>query len=89
MFPGQKIIHTNGKTYLKRTTIGWQLRCQWKDSSTSWENLADLNKSHPIETAKYSNILGIYHEPDFNWWISHVLRKTDCIISLVRKRGPC
>ncbi len=33
--------------------------------------------------------LGIDHEPAFNWWVPHVLRKTDHIISLVRKRNPC
>ena len=30
----------------------------------------------------------IYHEPAFNWWLSHVLKKLDRIISLVRKRIP-
>jgi hypothetical protein len=43
----------------------------------SWENLADLKESHPIETAKYAKILGIDHEPAFNWWAPHVLRKRD------------
>jgi hypothetical protein len=63
----RKIVCADGKTYLKRSTIGWQIFCQWKDSSTSWENLADLKESHPIETAKYAKILGIDHEPAFNW----------------------
>jgi hypothetical protein len=85
----QKIVHANGKTYIKRSTIGWQLCCQWRDDSTSWENLADLKESHPIETAKYAMILGIDHEPAFNWWVPHVLKKRDRIISLVRKRNPC
>jgi hypothetical protein len=71
--PDQKIVRANGKTYLKRSTIGWQLCCQWKDGSTSWENLVDLKESHPIETAKYAKILGIDHEPAFNWCVPHVL----------------
>jgi hypothetical protein len=54
----------------------------------SWENLADLKESHPIETAKYAKILGIEQEPAFNWWVPHVLRKRDRIIFLVRKRDP-
>jgi hypothetical protein len=85
----QKIACADGKTYLKHSTIGWQLCCQWKDGSTSWENLADLKESHPIDTAKYTKILGIDHEPAFNWWLPHVLRKRDRIISPVRKRDPC
>jgi hypothetical protein len=40
--PDQKIVCIDGKTYLKRTTIGWHLCCQWKDGSMFWENLADL-----------------------------------------------
>ncbi len=54
----------------------------------SWENLADLKEYHPIDTAKYAKILGIDNEPAFNWWVSHVLRKRDRIVSLVRKQNP-
>ena len=30
--------------------------------------------------------MGIDHEPAFNWWVTHVLKKRDQIISLVQKR---
>jgi hypothetical protein len=62
------------------------LCCQWKDDSTYWESLADLKKSHPIETAEYAVTKGLDHEPAFNWWVPHVLRKRDQIISLVHRR---
>ncbi len=84
----QRVVHADKKTYLKRSTIGWQFCCQWKDGSRSWENLADLKESHPIENTKYAKVLGIDHEPAFNWWIPHVLKERDCIISLSRKRNP-
>ncbi len=71
---------------MKRSTIGWQVCCQWKDGSTSWENLADLKDSHPLETAEYAVTQGIDPKPSFNWWVPHVLKKRDRIISLVRKR---
>ena len=32
--------------------------------------------------------MGINHEPAFNWWVTHVLKKRIRIISLVRKRIP-
>jgi hypothetical protein len=38
-------------------------------------------------SSEYAKILGIDHEPAFNWWVPHVLKKRDCIISLVRKRN--
>jgi hypothetical protein len=82
----QKVVRPDKRTHLKRSNIGWQVCCQWKDGSTSWENLADLKESHPIETAEYAVTKGIDLEPAFNWWVPHVLKKHDRIISLVRKR---
>ena len=32
--------------------------------------------------------MGIDHEPAFNWWVMHILKKRDHIISLVQKRIP-
>ena len=32
----------NGRSYNRRSTKRWQLCCQWKDGSTSWQKLADL-----------------------------------------------
>ncbi len=81
-------MRANGRTYLRRSTIGWQLCCQWKEGSSSWVNLADLKESHPIEVVKYAKIIGIDHEPAFNWWVPHILKKRDRIISLVKKRSP-
>jgi hypothetical protein len=60
--------------------------CQWKDGSTSWENLVDLKDSHHLETAEYAVTQGIDHKPTFNWWVPHVLKKRDRIISLVCRR---
>jgi hypothetical protein len=76
----QKVVQPDGQTYLKHSTIGWQVCCQ-KDGSTSWENLADLKDSHPLETTEYAVTQGIDHEPTFNWWVPHVLKKCDQIIS--------
>ncbi len=63
--------------------------CQWKDGSTSWESLVDLKESHPIETAEYAVSKELDHEPAFNWWVPHVLKKRDQIISLVHRRTTC
>jgi hypothetical protein len=82
----QKIVRPNRQTYMKSSTIGWQECCQWKDGSTSWENLADLKESHPLETIEYAVTQNIHHKPSFNWWVPHVLKNHDQIISLVCKR---
>jgi hypothetical protein len=57
----QKVVRPNGRTYLRRSTVGWQSCCQWKDGSTSWDGLADLKESHPIETAEYALTKGLDH----------------------------
>ncbi len=39
----QKATH-NGQEYMRRTTLGWYVCCQWKDGSTSWEKLSDVKR---------------------------------------------
>ena len=82
----QHVQRENGRVYRHKTTIGWQLCCQWEDGSTTWENLKLLKESHPIATAEYAVAHGIDHEPAFNWWVKRVLKKRECIISLVKQR---
>ena len=82
----QKVV-VKGRPSLRRTTVGWLLCCQWKDGSTSWEKLSDLKESHPVQTAEYAVAQGIDHEPAFNWWVPHVLKKRDSIIAQVKRRS--
>ncbi|KAL7534702.1 hypothetical protein ACHAWF_008246 [Thalassiosira exigua] len=42
-------------------------------------------ESHPIETAEYAVAQGLANEPAFNWWVPHVLKKREWIISLVKR----
>jgi hypothetical protein len=58
----QTRIQPNGRAYKTRSTIGWQLCCQWKDGSTLWIDLTDLKESHPVQTAEYAKIAGIDHQ---------------------------
>jgi len=76
-----------GRQSLHQTTVGRQLCCQWKDGSTSWEKLSDLKESHPVQAAEYAVAQGIDHEPAFNWWVPHVLKKRDSIIAQVKRRS--
>ena len=87
-FNDQKVVRADGRTYVRQLTFGWQLCCQWIDGSTYWESLNDLKNSHPVETAEHAKLMKIDHEPAFNWWMPHMLKKRNRIISLVRKRIP-
>jgi len=81
-----RFVNINGKQHLRKTTMGWHLCVQWKDGSTSWERLSDLKESYPVEVAEYAVAHDLEKEPAFLWWVRHVLRKRDSIISAVKKR---
>ena len=74
-------VVVRGRSSKLKTTKGCHLCVQCKDGTTTWERLLDLNKSHPIQVAEYSLERGISHEPDFNSWVTHVLKKQEAIIS--------
>ena len=37
----------------------------------------DLKELHPVQTAEFAIVQGIDHEPAFNWWVKHVLKKRE------------
>jgi hypothetical protein len=67
-------------------TQGWMLLVMWKDRSMSWVKLKDLKASNPIELAEYAVVNCIAEEPAFKWWVSHMLRKRNRIISKVKSK---
>jgi len=79
-------IYNRERRYPKKTTAGWKLCVQWKNGQTTWETLADLKESYPVQVAEYAKAAGIQHEPAFAWWTEHVLKKRDRIIAKVTKR---
>ncbi len=84
--PNDGTFQWNGKRHLKRTTKGWQLCVQWRDGTTTWERLAELKESNPVEVAEYSVAAGIDNMPAFKWWVPYTLKKRERIIEAVNKR---
>ena len=54
---------------------------------TSWTKLSDLKESHHIESDEYAISQVIDGEPDFNWWVPHVIKNRAHKIYLVKKRS--
>ena len=77
---------SNGTMKPKVTTRGWFLLVQWRDGSTSWEKLSDLKASNPVEVAEYAVANRLTEEPAFKWWVSHVIKRRNRIISKVKSR---
>jgi hypothetical protein len=57
---------------------------EWKDGTTSWETLASLKESYPVQVAEYALAAGISDEPAFKWWVPHILKKRDRIIAKIK-----
>jgi hypothetical protein len=71
----------------RKTTMGWSLCVEWKDGSTSWERLADLKESNPVEVADYAVTHGLDAEPAFAWWVPSTLKRRNRIIAAVNTKG--
>jgi hypothetical protein len=68
-------ITVGSNTQIRKTAKGWHFCVEWKDGTTSWERLADLKESNPVEVAEYAATKNLYDEPEFAWWVPHVLKE--------------
>ena len=84
--PDDAFVLHNGHRYPKKTTKGVHLCVQWKDESTSWERLADIKESYPVEVAEFAVSRGLEKTPAFAWWVSAVLKTRNRVIAGVSKR---
>ena len=69
-----------------KTTRGHELKCAWKDGTTTWIPLKDLKESYPIETAEFAVAMDLIESPAFKWWVPYTLKKRDQIIAKVQHR---
>ena len=83
---GGFIKSSNGNLHQKRTTSGWKLLVEWKDSSVDWVPLNDLKQFNPFEMAEYAVANEISDEHDFVWWVKETLRRQDGIIPKVKSK---
>ena len=79
-------VTVRGRHNMRKTTKGWKLCVQWKDGTTTWERLADLRESNPVEVAECAVAQGVDHKPAFAWWVPHTLKNRDMIIKAVNTR---
>jgi hypothetical protein len=79
-------IQRGSNRHVRKTTKGWKLCVEWKDGTTSWERLADLKESNPVELADYAVAQGIDNEPAFAWWVPYTLKRRNRIIASVNNR---
>jgi hypothetical protein len=83
--PADMYINHGSNKKVRNTTNGWHFCVEWKDGTTSWERLADLNESNPVEAAEYAATKSLIDTPGFIWWAPHVLEKHTRVIAAVTK----
>ena len=66
-----------GKVQCKRSTKGWQIYVQWKESSTPWEKRSVMKECYHVQTAEYAVNNDVDSEPAFTWWVTHILNRRD------------
>jgi hypothetical protein len=84
--PADMHIKHGSNKQVRKTTVGWHLCVEWKNGSTSWECLAYLKESNPVEVADYAIGKNLQDKPAFVWWVPYVLKKRHRIIAYVTKR---
>jgi hypothetical protein len=84
--PADMYIKHGSNNKVRKTIKGWHLCAEWKDGTTSWERLADLKESNPVEVAEYAAIKSLLDTPAFVYRASHVLKKRTRISVTVTKR---
>ena len=52
----------------------------------TWETLAALKESHPLQVAEYAVAHDLVKEPAFEWWVPYVLKKRNRVIAAVNRR---
>jgi hypothetical protein len=73
--PAEMYIKHGSNKKVRKTTKGWHLCVEWKDGTTSWEHLAELKESYPVEVTEYAATKSLLNTPPFIWWAPHVLQE--------------
>ena len=81
------VYDRRGRRRMRKTTRGWWLLVKWKDESESWQRLAYMKESYPVETAEFAVARGLDDEPAFLWWAKSTLRRRDAIILALKTRA--
>jgi hypothetical protein len=84
--PADIYINHGSNKKVSKTTTGWNFCVERKYGTISWECLADIKESNPVEVVEYAPANSLLETPDFVWWAPHVLKKRSRIIAAVTKR---
>ncbi|KAL7524097.1 hypothetical protein ACHAWF_000813, partial [Thalassiosira exigua] len=69
-----------------KTTKGWEMLVEWKDGTSSWLPLRDVQEASPVKLTEYAVAMDLNKEPAFTWWVDYVLKKRKMIIKKAKSK---
>ena len=75
-----------GTKHRREKTKGVDVIFQWKDGRKTQVTLKDTKNSYPVYMSKYVVHCCISGDPEFAWWIRHVLEKRNDIIGELQSK---
>eukprot|EP00934_Nitzschia_sp_Nitz4_P008127 Nitzschia sp. Nitz4//scaffold260_size33533//228//6137//NITZ4_007876-RA/size33533-snap-gene-0.41-mRNA-1//-1//CDS//3329544674//8117//frame0 len=82
----ERWITVNNRKHARKSTRGWSICVLWADGSQSWETLADVKESFPLEVAQYAEAKGLLDETAFHWWAPLTIKRAKRIVAAVNTR---
>ena len=68
------VVSNTGRESLRKTIKGFNFLCLWKDCSTTWAPMKNLNESNPVDMTEYIVENRISEEATFDWWLPYTLK---------------
>jgi hypothetical protein len=63
---------------------GVEIQVRFKDKMLAWIPMNEVQQPNPIKFAKFATHRGIANDPVFAWWVPHMMRCCQHMISKVR-----
>ena len=79
-------LTNEGTRRRKKTTQGWEFYVKWKGGSGDWIKMKDLKDTYPVELSDYAIRNNLQQQPEFAWWLPHVIKKRNVIIKKIKTK---
>ena len=79
----QKMVY-RGRSFMRISTLGWQICVQWIYGSTLCKSLKYLNEYITLDIVEYAVAKETDNRPELNWWVKALLNKISRILYVVK-----
>ena len=77
-------IDTFSGRKIRKTWIGWELCCQWRNGEKSRVNLKYIKELYPLEISEYAVANKILEEAALYWWDKIALKCRNRMVNAVK-----